>query len=63
VVAANIRNTLYAGTSGDGVYKSLDGGVSWVKFNDGLSNLRIRALVKTNTLYAATAGGIFKLVD
>src|SRR5690349_11419358 len=27
--------TLYAATSGDGVYKSSDGGASWAPFNDG----------------------------
>lgn len=60
-------NILYAGTAGSGVFKSTDGGANWVVFNEGLTNLNIRALtiakVTPSTLYAATAQGVFKIVD
>ena len=56
-----------AGNSRDGVYKSVDGAATWVKFNDGLTSLEIRALAVSpcsqNMLYAATSDGIFRLID
>jgi hypothetical protein len=48
-------------------FKSIDGGANWVRFNDGLTNLNIRALAivpgTQTTLYAATLGGAFRAVD
>ena len=35
---------LYAGTGGAGVFKSRNGGVSWMDFNEGLSSLSITSL-------------------
>ena len=67
VISPNHSNILYAGTSRDGVYKSVDGAATWVKFNDGLTSLEIRALAVSpsspNMLYAATSDGIFRLID
>jgi uncharacterized protein (TIGR03437 family) len=67
VIAPNDSNTVYAATSEDGVYKSVDGGRNWARFNDGLTNLNIRALAivpgAPATLYAATPTGVFKAVD
>jgi len=58
---------LYAGTAGAGVFKSSDGGSSWTPFNDGLSNRNVRMLAiaqgNPHTLFAGTAGGIFKITD
>jgi Viral BACON domain len=51
--------TLYAGTLGSGVFKSVDGGGSWGTINNGLpSNAGISALLidpaNTKTIYAGT---------
>jgi len=56
--------TLYAGTNGNGVFVSQDGGDTWIEFNDGLENLNITKLAISNTqpkmLYAGTAyGGVW----
>jgi photosystem II stability/assembly factor-like uncharacterized protein len=67
VVAPNRSNTVYIGTSGGGVYKSVDGGANWSPFNDGLISRDIRALAVSpgalNTLFAATASGVFSILD
>ncbi|MDQ3667959.1 MAG: hypothetical protein M3410_15585, partial [Acidobacteriota bacterium] len=67
VVHPTITTTLYAGFPGSGVFKSVDGGANWSPFNDGLTNLDIRALAlapgNPSTLYAATAGGVSKIID
>src|SRR5256712_6533101 len=64
--------TLYAGTSGHGVFKSTDGGGNWSAVNTGLTTpyvaiwvtaLAIDAQTPT-TLYAASSGGgVFKSID
>ena len=56
------------GGNGSGMFKSDDGGDSWVATNFGLSNLQIRAVVLDpkipTTLYAGTTGtGVFKSTD
>lgn len=55
-------STLYAGT-GVGVFKSTNGGRTWSAVNNGLDNLRVRALVidplTPSTLYVATAQPFF----
>jgi len=67
-------DTVYAGTSGyntgfegRGVFKSTDGGSSWVAINTGLNHPDVRALAidpqAPNTLYAATNGGVYKSTD
>jgi photosystem II stability/assembly factor-like uncharacterized protein len=60
-------NVLYLGTVNSGVFRSVDGGATWSAFNDGLSNLQIRALTigrgSARTVFAATSGGVFKVVD
>jgi hypothetical protein len=56
-------NILYAGTSGGGVFRSIDSGANWSPFNDGLTNPDVRVLAiapgSPNTLYAGIAGGVF----
>jgi len=53
--------TLYAGTYGQGVFKSTNGGGTWDAVNANLSNLNVYALaidpLNLNTLYAGTYGG------
>jgi photosystem II stability/assembly factor-like uncharacterized protein len=63
-------DTLYAGTWGQGVFKSTDGGASWSAASNGLtddSTLTIHTLtidpVTPTTLYAGTSGSIFKSTD
>ena len=67
VIGPNDSNIVYAATSGDGIYKSVDGGRHWVRFDDGLTNLNIQAMVVVPgtpmTLYASTLGGVFRAVD
>jgi photosystem II stability/assembly factor-like uncharacterized protein len=60
-------NVLYLATSGSGVFKSSDGGITWTAFNDGLTQLDVRAVALLHgdsfTLFAGTPGGIFKLME
>jgi hypothetical protein len=58
--------TLYAGTSGAGVFKSTDGGGTWSAFNAGLTNPSVSTLAidprAPAQLYAGTEGsGVFAL--
>jgi len=65
-------STIYAGT-GNGVFKTTNGGRTWSSINNGLVNQNVVALVidpaTPSTLYAATAGsaigntGVYKTVD
>ena len=60
--------TLYAGTSGDGVFQSTDRGASWSRINQGLpirSNIRALAINPTDpmTLYAGGLDGMFQSTD
>ncbi len=55
---------LYAGTFGDGVFASTDGGANWSDYNSGLTNGVVRALAidagSPPTLFAGTIGdGVF----
>lgn len=59
-------STLYAGTSYDGVFKSMNSGVNWGAFNTALTNTRVMALaidtVTPTTLYAGIwDGGAFAI--
>ena len=59
-------SNLYAGTDG-GVFKSVNGGVSWGAVNHGLTSFTVLAIaVDPQTpanVYAATSGGVFKSVN
>ena len=59
---------LYAGSSVDGMYRSLDYGRTWAPINSGLSSRRVSTLVidssNPSTLYAGTTDqGMFKSTD
>jgi photosystem II stability/assembly factor-like uncharacterized protein len=60
-------DVLYLATSGYGVFKSPDGGRTWTAYNDGLPYFDVRTLAflrdDSTTLFAATPGGVFKLVE
>jgi photosystem II stability/assembly factor-like uncharacterized protein len=63
-------STVYAGTSGGGVFKSTDGGRNWTAANSGLTALDVRILAidpqDTTTLYAGThnsSSGVFRSTD
>jgi photosystem II stability/assembly factor-like uncharacterized protein len=55
--------TIFAGTSGDGVFKSTDGGISWTQVITGLTNLYVNAFAISpnyatdKTIFAGTNGG------
>jgi photosystem II stability/assembly factor-like uncharacterized protein len=62
--------TLFAGTLGQGVFRSLEGGENWYPANSGLSDLTITAICTSpiyqndRTVFITTLGsGIFKSVD
>ena len=71
IAAATLPNGhLFAGTYGQGIYRSTDGGLSWESINQGLGSLYIYALALSpqydsdHTVYAGTAAqGVFKSVD
>lgn len=49
--------TLFAATPFGGVYRSTNNGAGWATFNDGLTNLNVRALsLFGNNLFAGTQG-------
>ncbi len=60
--------TLYAGTSGGGVFRSTNGGGSWIAINAGMTSTNVLALAIDpaipTTLFAGTSGGgVFKSID
>jgi photosystem II stability/assembly factor-like uncharacterized protein len=61
--------TIYVGLAGRGVFKSWDGGANWREVNDGLTDLRGRAVLAvapngSGTIYFGTSGsGVFKSID
>ena len=66
------RETLWAGTLGDGVYKTTDGGVSWTPSSTGLDEGELGGMFVHNlvmaddaqhTLYLGAGGGVFKSID
>jgi photosystem II stability/assembly factor-like uncharacterized protein len=73
VIDPSTTATLYAGIAHEGVFKSVDGGKSWVAVNAGLTDPSVWALaidpLSPATLYAGTetfgitSGGVFKTVN
>jgi photosystem II stability/assembly factor-like uncharacterized protein len=62
------HQTVYAGVSGAGVYRTTDGGAHWGAVNSGLTNTSVQALSigkqTEGLVYAATfGGGIFRSLD
>ncbi len=68
VVDPDTANTIYEATGDLGVFKSLDGGVTWSPASSGIASMNIQALaidpVDTQILYAATASNaVYKTVN
>lgn len=62
----NIADTLYVGTNGSGIFKSIDFGNSWTSVNNGLSSTNFRAIEsKGNTIFAGgqIGTGVFRSLD
>jgi len=56
--------TVYAGTSYDGVYRSTDGGSTWIPARAGFVNLDIEAIATNGpSLFAATNSGVHVSID
>ncbi len=59
--------TIFVGTFGGGVRKSLDGGITWFAVNTGLTDFRVSYVVMDasgpQTVYAGTFGGEYKSDD
>ncbi len=59
--------TIYAGTHGGGIYKSLDGGEHWVPVNTGLTTTWVGLLVidpkQPDTVYASGGGSLYRTAD
>ena len=58
---------MWAATFGAGVYRSLDGGSTWVGYRDGLINTYVRCLavnpVHPDSIFCGTNDGVFLSVD
>ena len=59
--------TLYAGTDGAGVYKSMDGAATWATFSSGLTDFSVLAIAVDpaipSIVYAGTPSGLFVSLD
>ncbi len=56
--------SLFAGTGGAGVYRSIDSGRTWAAVNSGLSALTVNTLFADDfSLYAGTTNGLFRTID
>ncbi|WP_423458288.1 IPTL-CTERM sorting domain-containing protein [Ottowia sp. VDI28] len=67
-IAPTTPATLYASTHFlGGLFKSADGGDSWIEANNGLANSNTLSLaidpVTPSTLYAGTSDGVFRSID
>lgn len=61
-----VQGVLLAGTNGEGIYRSVDLGRTWVAANTGLTSLNFRAIeTKGTTLFAAggIGTGVFRSTD
>ena len=58
---------MYVGTSGGGLFKSIDAGMNWTPANTGVQGANVLALVINpkfpSTIFAGTGSGVFKSID
>lgn len=64
----NSGSAIFAGTNGDGIFRTTDNGVTWLQSNNGLGNGFIRAFASLQVpggvhLFAATEGGVYRTMD
>lgn len=62
------RPNCYMGGRQDGVFRSLNGGLTWHPLNEGLGSLRVHGIAAANrgtsaVVYAATEGGVWRYGD
>ena len=64
-LAVNSLGNIFAGTSGSGIFKSTDLGVSWTQMNTNLGSLYINtiAINTSDVIYAGTTNGIYTSTD
>jgi hypothetical protein len=61
---AKAGNNIYAGTNGGGVYRSVGNGISWIKINNGLSELHVTTIAAWATnVFVGTTNGVFFTQD
>jgi len=60
-------DVIYAAMKNAGVYKTIDGGLSWRPAHYGLASTQVESLLidsqNPQILYAGTLGGVFKTED
>jgi photosystem II stability/assembly factor-like uncharacterized protein len=60
-------DVIYAAMKNAGVYKTIDGGLSWFPAHNGLASTQVESLLidsqNPQILYAGTLGGVFKTED
>ena len=63
----NDPNVIYIAMKNTGVYKTIDGGLSWGPASRGLTSMQVESLLidsqNPSLLYAGTTGGVFKTED
>jgi photosystem II stability/assembly factor-like uncharacterized protein len=63
----NDPDVIYVGMQRAGIYKSINGGISWQSANKGIDNAQVHTLVMdpqdSRILFAGTEGGIYKTTD
>lgn len=61
IIDRNNNNTLFAAGVAGGVFKSTNGGLSWVAISDNLDNMAVMSLVQTSNgdIYASTGEGMY----
>lgn len=57
-IITGVDDELLAGTHGKGIFRSIDDGLAWDEYNDGLMNLNVDALLLTenNSIFIGTIG-------